>query len=40
MIQTYIQMLGGADGGYGCDSGLWVQIRNSWEEGIKNEKEA
>lgn len=40
MIQAHVHWLGGDGGWYGCDSGLWWKVRNSWEEGIKNEKEA
>lgn len=40
MIQFHVHWLWSEKGWYGCDSGLWGKVRNSWEEGIKNEKEA
>lgn len=37
MIQCYLQDQGNA---YKCDDKLWGQIRDSWREGIKGEKES
>lgn len=40
MIRVYFHWLGWEKGGYGCDSGLWWKVRDSWQDGIKNEKES